>query len=57
MKDKLMCYGTMLAILMLFFGGVFVSGLFTGVHWENYWIDFSWQLVNVKELKQIIGFS
>ncbi|MCA1011659.1 hypothetical protein [Halobacillus halophilus] len=42
-------------ILFLLFGGIWTAGLLTGVHWQDYWIEFHWSMVNIKELKQIIG--
>ncbi|QAS52788.1 hypothetical protein HLI_11570 [Halobacillus litoralis] len=44
-----------LAIYICFFGGIYFSGVFAGVEWSSYWIDFSWNMFNIEELKQIIG--
>ncbi|SFG14594.1 hypothetical protein SAMN05216353_1255 [Halobacillus alkaliphilus] len=55
MKDWITYYSVTFVIFLLLFGGIWTSGLFTGVEWQDYWIEFHWSMVNIKELKQIIG--
>ncbi|ELK45951.1 MULTISPECIES: hypothetical protein [unclassified Halobacillus] len=54
-KDKLTYVVVCFLIFFLFFGGIYVSGILTGVHWEGYTFELSWKMINVEELKHIIG--
>ncbi|MFC7063377.1 hypothetical protein [Halobacillus seohaensis] len=55
MKERVEYYFVITTIIIVLFGGIYVSGLMTGVDWGNYSIQFSWNMVNIKEFKQIVG--
>lgn len=47
-------YVMSMVIMILLFGSIYMAGWFTGVQWSDYVVPFSWEMVNVDELKQII---
>ncbi|WP_392387199.1 hypothetical protein [Halobacillus karajensis] len=54
-RELLEYISVIVSIYLILFGGIYFAGVYTGVDWTNYWIDFSWTMLNVEELKQIIG--
>ncbi|MFG6115542.1 MULTISPECIES: hypothetical protein [Thalassobacillus] len=56
-KDTLLYYGMSFLVLIIFFGGIFISGIVTGVEWGEYIPRFSWDMFNARELKQIVGLE
>lgn len=54
-KQEVEYYLIALTILLSLFGGIFFSGWLSGVHWHDYLIPFSWDMFNIRELKQLVG--
>ncbi|MBN8234150.1 hypothetical protein JF544_02780 [Halobacillus kuroshimensis] len=54
-KDTGLYAVVVLFIYLCFFGFVWLFGALNGADWSSWWVGFSWDMVNTKELKQIIG--
>lgn len=56
-KEIIEYYLMAMVIMILLFGSIYMGGLFAGVHWSDYVVPFSWEMVNVDELKHIIWMN
>lgn len=55
LKSKIELYLACVLILVIFFGTIWISAQLIGVNLISYFPEFSWNMVNVKEMKQIFG--
>ncbi|ARI77540.1 hypothetical protein [Halobacillus mangrovi] len=56
-KDEIESYAMSIIILLVLVGGIYLSGWIAGVHWEEYWIDFSWTMFNSEQIKQLVNIK
>ncbi|KHE72200.1 hypothetical protein [Halobacillus sp. BBL2006] len=54
-KEQIECFIVSIFTLLVLFGVIFISGVVTGVDWGDYWVDFSWSMFNIEEIKQMVG--
>ncbi|QAS51567.1 hypothetical protein [Halobacillus litoralis] len=54
LSERTAYFLTALSIYVVLFGGIIISGWISGVEWSDYWIDFSWNMLNTEELKDIV---
>ncbi|WP_281975398.1 hypothetical protein [Halobacillus litoralis] len=54
LSERTAYFCTALSIYVVLFGGIIISGWISGVEWSDYWIDFSWNMLNTEELKDIV---
>ncbi|MGI8315061.1 hypothetical protein [Halobacillus mangrovi] len=53
-KDEIESFTMSIFIILVLLGGIYLSGRIAGVHWEEYWLDFSWTMFNSEEIKQMV---
>ncbi|MGP4062111.1 hypothetical protein [Halobacillus sp. H74] len=54
LSERTAYFLTALSIYVVLFGGILISGWIAGVEWTDYWIEFSWSMLNTEELKDIV---
>ncbi|MCP3033298.1 hypothetical protein LF817_18385 [Halobacillus sp. A1] len=53
-KEMIECFLMIFTVFTLFFSVLVISGMVFGVNWEQYIPDFSWRMVNTKEMKDLL---
>ncbi|PPA70978.1 hypothetical protein [Jeotgalibacillus proteolyticus] len=56
-KEKIEYYAISVTIFLLFFGAIYISGATYGDGWDTINITFSWDMLNVKELKKVLSLE
>lgn len=57
LNERLEFYLVTSLLLIIFYGSIYIAGMMAGNDWGSLEIKFSWDMVNIKELKNIIGLD